>query len=603
MKKVIVIVALTICQLPPALGQTFNVVFDENNSIEAATVLIQTPDSNFLVAGTMDVLASYEDTIALRKIANSGEELWLKKYFLSPVYGHWVNRIFPLANGNYVLSGSITTDSTVYSDNPYLLEIDGAGNQVAFQHYGTEFEEVGVCAARAADGGFYMAGWSDRYESAANHNADAYVIKTDSNYTMQWIQYYQRPRVNTACGVYATPDTGCVILTENRVCCSEVDASLIKLDKQGNVMWEKSYMNPDMPNIIWGGLTGTQDGGYIMANALSNNQPNDYKAYIAKTDGQGNLEWYKLFKLGYNTLIPQKIIQLDDGSYMVIGSANRIPDSGPYVIHAFLLKLSPNGDLLWQREFKHYPNIVQNYFYGITPCLEGGFAMCGMVINDPPERNNMWVVKTDTLGNDCYSQPYIYLHYYHDSPLNIALLPTAGQNNVFGLSPQAFGGCPPYTYAWTGEGAAHLDQTDVQYPQFSPPDTGFYTFYLHVNDGDTLAITDTLQVQVVNDTSVLTQVSVAAAPRTAAALLVYPNPAQTTVRVSYQAAHAPHYVWASLADLQGRIWARRKLKHPDPDGKFSAAFDTDPLPAGIYVVQCTDSEGHSQSGKLQVLPK
>jgi len=55
--------------------------------------------------------------------------------------------------------------------------------------------------------------------------------------------------------------------------------------------------------------------------------------------------------------------------------------------------------------------------------------------------------------------------------------------------------------------------------------------------------------------------------------------------------------------LQGRIWARRKLKHPDPDGKFSAAFDTDPLPAGIYVVQCTDSEGHSQSGKLQVLPK
>lgn len=573
---------------------TFNVMYDENNLVESLTAILPTTSNDFLVVGRVRRPLSYEDTVTIRKLSSTGELLWVKKHFLSIGYGHWASDIFPLSNGHYVVSGSITNDTTFYSDNPYLLEIDSAGNFVDFHHYGTEFEEVGASAARAVDGGFYLGGWSDRYASAANHNSDAYVIKTDSAYTMQWIQYYQRSKANTAYGIYATPDTGCVILTQNVDCCYENDASLIKLDKYGSVEWEHTYLPP--AENYGTAVTGTQDGGYIIA--LHRQSSNYDAAYIAKTDRYGEIEWQKNLNFGYLYQTPRAIRQLPDGSYALVGSVRDMPattgaDSPGY---GWLLKLSPSGEVLWSRRYGHKPDIWQNYLYNMNLCSDGGFALCGMIIDSLPGRNNAWAIKTDSLGNDCYSQPYLYSDYYGPNPINLAWGDTAT------LHPQAFGGCPPYTYTWSGADSVYLDNPYIQYPRFVPPAVGSYTFYLSIADSDTLNRTDTLNIEVINDTTVLDVVAPdGPSSSREARLSLYPNPASQIAQVQYSPSYSCIYAQIVLLNHLGQIQWQQKLKHPDSNGNFSTALRLSDLPSGMYFVHCTDSNGQKCNQKLMVV--
>ncbi len=554
---------------------TFNVTLDENNLVESGQGIVETQSGTFLVVGRIRLPLSYEDTIAIRKLDTFGNLLWVKKHVLAPNSGHWAANIFPLPSGNYVVAGSVTNDTINYSDNPYLLEIDSMGNMVSFHHYGSEFEEVGACATRAADGGFYLGGWSDRYANVANQNSDAYVIKTDSNYTMQWIQYFQRPKTNTAYDIYATPDTGCIVLTGNEICCYENDASLIKLDQYGTIQWEHNYMTPDKNYAAT--VTGTQDNGYLIATHKGYGFENHSKAYIAKVDNLGGIVWDFNLNLGYDIHTPRKVIQLADGSYIIAGIVGYY--SPPLAdLYGWLLKLSPEGEVLWSREFRHNPDILQNYFYGMTLCNDGGFALGGMVINDPPERNDVWVVKTDSLGNDCFSQPELFMHYYGANPINLALLP---QQSIT-LSPQAFGGCPPYTYNWSGADAFYLDQTMVQHPQFSPPDTGTYTFYVTIADSDTLSLIDTLIIEVINDTSVMNSVQMPNLPVKSQEISIFPNPAttQATLYIT-QPTQAARF---DLYDLSGKLLKSLAL----PDYAAEYRFSVADLPVGVYVCRVGD---------------
>ena len=71
-----------------------------------------------------------------------------------------------------------------------------------------------------------------------------------------------------------------------------------------------------------------------------------------------------------------------------------------------LIKADKNGNLFWKRV---YPNIVNrdNYFYGFNCTHDGGYIITGMNIFGPAPYNNLWLVKTDSLGCDSITCSYL----------------------------------------------------------------------------------------------------------------------------------------------------------------------------------------------------
>jgi hypothetical protein len=66
-----------------------------------------------------------------------------------------------------------------------------------------------------------------------------------------------------------------------------------------------------------------------------------------------------------------------------------------------ILKVGSNGDSLWMRQYNNYqtPPNPPSYFealYGIERTYDGGYIVCGGVMNQP--KSKAWVIKTDSMG-------------------------------------------------------------------------------------------------------------------------------------------------------------------------------------------------------------
>jgi hypothetical protein len=150
------------------------------------------------------------------------------------------------------------------------------------------------------------------------------------------------------------------------------------------------------------GLPGacTRDGGYIIAGVVYPAGPGDADIYIIKTDSSGDIEWSRTFGLPADDAA-YSIQQTTDGGYIV--GCNTYTSLGN---NDFLLvKIDSAGNLMWQ---KKYDNGAEgdNLEYAIQTS-DGGYIMIGSTTHVLPCcRDDMYVIKTDSLGNVLWNKTY-----------------------------------------------------------------------------------------------------------------------------------------------------------------------------------------------------
>lgn len=72
----------------------------------------------------------------------------------------------------------------------------------------------------------------------------------------------------------------------------------------------------------------------------------------------------------------------------------------------FTKKADKNGNLIWQRHYDGEPTIP-NYFYGFNTTSDGGFIITGQYNHIGQPYQNLWLVKTDSLGCDSVSCSFV----------------------------------------------------------------------------------------------------------------------------------------------------------------------------------------------------
>lgn len=188
----------------------------------------------------------------------------------------------------------------------------------------------------------------------------------------------------------------------------------------------------------------TINGGYITAgftqsnNGDISNKTNDsFDFLISKFSSDNSLEWQKIFG-GSEDDRAADIIQTKDGNFAVLGyskSTDIDVSSNAGSQDFWLLKISNNGNLLWEKSFGF---LGADYGTTLLETKDGGFLITGVLDVSASGGNgnaksaainhaggDYWVIKTDNSGNLQWSK--FFGGSFTDTPLGII----ETQNNNF----------------------------------------------------------------------------------------------------------------------------------------------------------------------------
>ena len=290
------------------------------------------------------------------------------------------------SDGGYILAGN-TGSSNSYSF--YLVKTDENGNEEWNKVLNNNSNQGARSIQQTMDGGYITVGFTEGI------NLNVWLIKTDEVGNIIWDEEYgDENEFDLGNDVIQTEDGGYVItgLTDSYNV-TERNVLLLKTDNIGNVEWINTYGGDNLS--IGYSVIKTDDNGYIIA-GFTNFANDNEDIYIVKTDSIGNVIWENTYG-GDEEDIAQSIKQTDDGGYIITGWTTSF-GSGSWDV--MILKIDEFGNEEWS-----------NYFGGDQRdqgydgyVLEDGYIFTGYTESYGNGTFDMWVIKTDELGNEKWNK-------------------------------------------------------------------------------------------------------------------------------------------------------------------------------------------------------
>lgn len=155
-------------------------------------------------------------------------------------------------------------------------------------------------------------------------------------------------------------------------------AALLRLDKDGNELWDKTYLN----GLSLYSVIEIQGSGYIAAGGARDS------AYIVRTDYEGNIIWETYHNFNYSD-VARKIIQTSDTGFLVI--VNSYENNG----NARLIKLANDGDKNWVKIIQGDPALK---IYSIKENADSTISL--IATSKTFSQPVSWYITLDKNGNE-----------------------------------------------------------------------------------------------------------------------------------------------------------------------------------------------------------
>lgn len=182
------------------------------------------------------------------------------------------------------------------------------------------------------DGGYIIAGeaMSNDGDVTGHHGeSDYWVVKLDAKGNLEWQKCLGGTGDDMAYDVIQIDDGGCIVIgftdsNDGDVSGNhgEEDVWIVKLDKSGNLEWQKCLGGTDNDRAL--SIIHTDDNEYIVAGYTSSNDGDvsgnhgAVDSWVIKLDANGNLEWQKCLG-GTDDDKASSIIRTDDSGYIIAG--------------------------------------------------------------------------------------------------------------------------------------------------------------------------------------------------------------------------------------------------------------------------------------------
>jgi hypothetical protein len=345
---------------------------------EYGNAVQQTTDGGYIVIGTTPSYGPGTRAGWLIKIDEYGNEEWNKTYGGPGAEAAYDGQ--QTSDNGYIIVGF--TDSYIENPDAWLVKTDEHGNLEWSKRYGGYFTEVGERVRQTNDGGFIFVGWTDSFGSSGDENI--WLLKTDKDGNELWNKTFENSGSDTGFSVQQTKDGGYIITgtVDSDTWC---DAILIKTDTNGNQQWSKTYGGSNIDGAC--SVQQTSDGGYIVLGSTLSLEFGGYGAWLIRTDSEGNEQWNKTFfgdGLG-------NIQSTTDGGFVFTDSVNSLL----FQRQLRIVKINKNGRLQWIRELG---TTSSEWGHSIQQTNDGGYIVVGETDASRFGAYDILVIKTDKNG-------------------------------------------------------------------------------------------------------------------------------------------------------------------------------------------------------------
>ncbi len=274
--------------------------------------IIETSTGNYLLSGIRNCVTGQATDIVLVMLDSNGTILWNGCYGggsheTEAYVVESVDHNFVIASSSKSTSGDL--DSNQGSFDIWLFKIDPSGNIIWSKTYGGNGVDLANDLIQTSDGGYLIGGYTNSFSEevpAPLGESDFLILKTDGEGNVEWQKRFGGSD-HEQCTAVVESNNGEFIAT-GRTKSLDIDVSTsfgsydfwtIKLDAEGNLIWEQSHGGSynDRPNaigvtpsgnILIAGHTESNDGGVTFSNG-------DIDAWIVVLNDDGEFLWEKAF--------------------------------------------------------------------------------------------------------------------------------------------------------------------------------------------------------------------------------------------------------------------------------------------------------------------
>ena len=507
----------------------FNLNYDFGSPLSRFTGLAYSNDT-LILHGTVDVPDSARTAMVLMFMDTSGQVLNTKFHFDSLGRSYDIGWDFDLLNIEDG-SGYLVTGTTREDDNGMVIKYDRAGNVV----------------------------WTRDYEDAGSRqDVFSKIMEVSDGFLI---------------GGYKIFSDG-----------SRDYGILMKIDYDGNKLWEKSYPDPDPARF--GRITSLSkkdENTFIVGGRrylwLATHPPDrNYQSWVFAIDNQGNTIWeWKSEKGTEESGVYGSVIQLPKGNwgYMTTESHYVSPPNRWFFRPKFVVRDS-GLNLVRQRTFG--PLDTYSRYLSIKKLSDGGLIGVGM---------SRW-----DADDGPYTAPYPSLEYFPFSGWTVKMDELG--NPVWQRAD---------TVSWAENGQNELDMRGsfswlrdvVELPGGSIISCGNGSVFIQQQEHSKSWVIkvskdgclDTLYCGALVDTEE------APLPEAAIQLQAYPNPSSGPVRFRYQLPPGSRRALLRIVDISGReLWQQAV---PGPEGELQWPAE---VPPGLYFYQLLAEGRPLRAGKV-----
>jgi hypothetical protein len=266
--------------------------------------------------------------------------------------------------------------------------------------WGGNGSDVSEGVATAADGASYVVGITDSFttDRFGNPSPRIFLVKFAPDGSLVW------QRIWNGTTVRGLGRTGVALSGGDSVYVTGVstnngnDAVLLKFDVNGTFLWERTWGGLDSDESL--AVAAAPDGSAYIAGTATSFGPSSSGLFVVKFDSLGNLVWQRISDGAAGNAVAVG----PDGSVYAAGTTPRSDPVGNFDVIA--LKMTSDGNLIWQRTYAS--GEVVDPRGGMTVASDGSIYIAGAIQTVKANRADIaaLIVKLSTDGDLLFDKEF-----------------------------------------------------------------------------------------------------------------------------------------------------------------------------------------------------
>ncbi len=338
-----------------------------------------TLDGGFIIGGNIDSKGAGDFDYWVLRFDKDERLLWDSAYGTADFENLWT--VTSTSDNGALLAGF---SGVQYSgtEEALMYKIDSVGKVVKKIEVNYPLADHSHWFIEAPDHTYYWAGHTD---SKGDPSGDMIAQRLDKNFNVMWEKTYDFGSAEH-CHAGALAHSNGVMLIGHTSIGNHEHYYGVRADSNGNILWQRSYStassNDDSPYDV----VATSDGGFAFFGGTTT-ASNSSTAWLLVVDSAGNIRINKHYNIG--DCFGWSGMQLSDGGFVIIGSSS----PGVNQSNLYIVRTDSAGNKVWE---KTYGGGIAE---GLGVCEHNGhFVAVGDIANLQDSTADLWVLELDQNG-------------------------------------------------------------------------------------------------------------------------------------------------------------------------------------------------------------